>query len=87
MRWPSKFAVLLGLSALLTPAFQAATISGTIRGPNGTPFEGAFVQAQNTKSNIKDRYFYIAADSQRAVSSELLRGERLFCLISVVVAA
>jgi hypothetical protein len=52
MRWPSEFAVLLGWSALLTPVFQAATISGTVRGPDGTPFEGAFVQAQNTKSKI-----------------------------------
>ncbi|HVB34111.1 MAG TPA: carboxypeptidase regulatory-like domain-containing protein [Patescibacteria group bacterium] len=29
-----------------------ATISGTVKGPAGKPFEGAFVEAQNTTTNI-----------------------------------
>ena len=28
------------------------TISGVVKSPDGAPFEGAFVQAQNTKSHI-----------------------------------
>ena len=31
---------------------SAATISGTVKGPDGTPFEGAFVGAQNSKTKI-----------------------------------
>src|ERR1700693_3213667 len=28
------------------------TITGTVKGPDGNPFEGAFVQAQNAKTRI-----------------------------------
>ena len=31
---------------------HGATISGTVKGPDGAPFKGAFVQAQNTKTKI-----------------------------------
>src|SRR6266851_1675255 len=31
---------------------HAATITGTVKGPDGAPFKGAFVQAQNTKTKI-----------------------------------
>jgi len=31
---------------------MGATISGTVKGPDGAPFEGAFVEAQNTTTNI-----------------------------------
>src|SRR6266513_1106516 len=29
-----------------------ATVTGTVKGPDGAPFEGAFVQAQNVKTKI-----------------------------------
>ena len=31
---------------------QAATITGTVVGPDGEPFKGAFVEAQNLKTKI-----------------------------------
>src|SRR3984957_1772019 len=34
-----------------SPAF-AATVTGTVKGPDGAPFEGAFVQAVNAKTKI-----------------------------------
>src|SRR5579863_9694474 len=30
----------------------AGTVSGTVKGPDGAPFEGAFVGAQNSKTRI-----------------------------------
>jgi virginiamycin B lyase len=46
---------ILSLLALLTfagPLCYGATIAGTVKGPDGAPFEGAFVQAQNSKTRI-----------------------------------
>ena len=45
MRSAAKLAGCIGLTVLLTPLCYAATISGTVKGPDGAPFEGAFVQA------------------------------------------
>jgi len=42
---------------IVTPA----TITGTVKGPDGAPFEGAFVQAQNTKTRMA---FIVLTDSQ-----------------------
>jgi len=52
MRSAAKLAGCIGLTVLLTPLCYAATISGTVKGPDGAPFEGAFVQAHNTKTKI-----------------------------------
>ncbi|HVB34976.1 MAG TPA: carboxypeptidase regulatory-like domain-containing protein [Patescibacteria group bacterium] len=46
---------MLGLMVFLfsaVPLAMGATISGTVKGPDGAPFEGAFVEAQNTSTNI-----------------------------------
>src|SRR5690349_21730629 len=47
----------LSLSAttllLLSSAAPAATVTGMVKGPDGTPFRGAFVQAQDTATNIQ----------------------------------
>ena len=43
---------ILGAFALLPSAMQAATISGTVAGPDGTAFRGAFVQARNAQTRI-----------------------------------
>ena len=43
---------ILGLVAITPPAADAATISGTVAGPDGAAFRGAFVQARNAKSKI-----------------------------------
>ncbi len=44
----------LGLlaAALLSTASQAATVTGAVKGPDGAPFRGAFVQAQDTQTKI-----------------------------------
>ncbi|HVZ60924.1 MAG TPA: carboxypeptidase regulatory-like domain-containing protein [Terriglobales bacterium] len=42
-------AVLIG--AVSAPCFSA-TITGSVKGPEGSPFRGAFVQAQNVKTRI-----------------------------------
>jgi virginiamycin B lyase len=61
--YPAIFAWLLVLSALalLHPASRAATIRGTVRGPDGTPFRAAFVDARNATSNIT---VMVLSDSQ-----------------------
>ena len=43
---------MVGLAVLLTPVCYAASITGTVKGPDGAAFRGAFVQAQNSKTRI-----------------------------------
>ena len=51
--WPKKNIVMLfALACFFLPQAGAATITGTVKGPDGAPFMGAFVQAQNTKTKI-----------------------------------
>ena len=42
----------LGLFALTSSFADAATIAGTVKGPDGAAFRGAFVQARNAKTKI-----------------------------------
>ena len=42
--------IVLAVSAV--PLAMGATISGTVKGPGGAPFDGAFVEAQNTTTSI-----------------------------------
>ena len=54
MRHP-KFWTSLGLAiatVFLTSVAYGATITGTVKGPDGAPFKGAFVEAQNKKTKI-----------------------------------
>src|SRR5579863_2712333 len=46
--------ILALVSAMIFVAAFAhgATITGTVKGPDGAPFKGAFVEAQNTKTKI-----------------------------------
>ena len=37
---------------LFSSSAFAATVTGTVKGPDGAPFEGAFVQAVNAKTKI-----------------------------------
>src|SRR6185312_15524035 len=48
----SRVAALASLIAFLGGASFGATISGTVKGETGAPFQGAFVEAQNAKSKI-----------------------------------
>ena len=52
MRLQKKFLILAVLLFSLAPFSKAATISGTVKGPDGKPFMGAFVEAQNLDSRI-----------------------------------
>jgi virginiamycin B lyase len=47
-----KLLALTGLVVSIGAASYGATVRGTVRGPDGAPFTGAFVQAQNTKTKI-----------------------------------
>ena len=45
-------ALALSTSFLALAAAQAATVTGSVKGPDGQPFRGAWVAAQNTKTKI-----------------------------------
>jgi virginiamycin B lyase len=47
-----KVAQLFGSFVMLSSLSYAATITGTVKGPDSMPFEGAFVEAQNTKTKM-----------------------------------
>ena len=47
-----KLTSLASAFAFLAPFACGATITGTVKGPDGAPFRGAFVQAQNTETRI-----------------------------------
>src|SRR5690349_1894145 len=47
MRSPACLAV-LGFVGIASLPADAATITGTVKGPDGAPFRAAFVQARNT---------------------------------------
>ena len=48
----TRFFALAGLACLLGSACLGDTVSGTVKGADGASFQGAFVEAQNTKSHI-----------------------------------
>src|ERR1700733_8371492 len=52
MRVARKFLAFLASFVCLSSFGHAATIRGTVKGPDGSPFEGAFVGAQNSKTKI-----------------------------------
>ncbi len=53
MRLRNLLPLLAGVLALLTAtAVRASTITGTVKGPDGSAFPGAFVEAQNMKTKI-----------------------------------
>ncbi len=52
MRAQSRFLSLIILVFLLGSVCQGATVTGTVKGPDGAPFQGAFVQAQNVKNKV-----------------------------------
>src|SRR6266852_1815791 len=52
MKSASKFAGLLSAFLFLANFAQAATVTGSVKSPDGTAFRGAFVQAQNTSTRV-----------------------------------
>src|SRR5215470_10522932 len=52
---PMRLSIFLGMTSLIVLAVStadAATITGTVKGPDGQAFRGAFVQARNAKTKI-----------------------------------
>src|SRR6476620_8916330 len=53
MRSPARLLLgILGCLALSASPANAATVSGTVAGPDAAPYRGAFVQARNAKTKI-----------------------------------
>ena len=52
MRPQRKLLPLISLLAFLGSVCHGATITGTVKSPEGGPFQGAFVEAQNTKTKM-----------------------------------
>src|SRR6266576_579425 len=52
MRSQTKVWGLLSLIVFLSSACYGAAITGTVKGADGAPFQGAFVEAQNAKTKI-----------------------------------
>src|SRR5579862_5497826 len=48
----TKFLALVGLALYLASSCYGATVSGTVKGPDGAPVQGAFIQAQNLKTKM-----------------------------------
>ena len=62
---------LMGAVVLLGSVCQGATISGTVKGVDGAPFQGAFVEAQNSKTKITT---IVLSDGQGRYRIEKLPG-------------
>jgi virginiamycin B lyase len=52
MRLKLRFFPALGVVLYLSSLCNGATVTGMVKGADGTPFQGAFVAAQNTKSRM-----------------------------------
>src|SRR5271169_7230292 len=61
MRSLGKTFALLGLTVFISCACYGAKITGTVKGADGAPFQGAFVEAQNAKTKIT---VIVLSDSQ-----------------------
>lgn len=48
----TRYLLLASGLLFLSPYSSAATITGNIKGPDGSPFRGAFIQAQNSSTKI-----------------------------------
>ena len=69
MRPLSKFLALLSLAVFLAANCNGASVSGMVKGPDGAPVQGAFIQAQNTKTKIS---YFVLSDTQGHYRAENL---------------
>ena len=65
--------VAFGLFVFASPLADAATITGTVTGPDGAPFRAAFVQARHTK--LKMTISVLSDNQGRYVVENLPAGE------------
>jgi virginiamycin B lyase len=69
----TKVLTLASVLTVLPPLSSAATITGTVKGPDGAPFGGGFVQAQNSQTHMT---FIVLSNSQgRYVIEKLPAGK------------
>lgn len=61
MPFRTQIFLLLAVSLLAIPLCRGANVAGVVHGPDGAPFMGAFVEAQNAKSKIT---FIVLSDKQ-----------------------
>jgi virginiamycin B lyase len=61
MRRLNKIQIVASAFLFLSSFARAATVTGVVRGPDGAPVEGAFVQAQNSQTNMS---FIVLSDGQ-----------------------
>src|SRR5580704_5023822 len=61
MRPQLRLLPLIALIVSVVPVSHAAAITGTVKGPDSAPFQGAFVEAQNSQSRIT---VVVLSDSQ-----------------------
>jgi cytochrome c5 len=64
---------MLGLVIFASPCADAATISGTVTGPDGAPFRGAFVQARH--AGLKMTVSVLSDNQGRFVAENLPAGD------------
>src|SRR6202142_669463 len=69
MRLSSRFLLLVSLFLFSGSACFAATITGTVKGPDSAPFQGAFVEAHNAKTRMT---FIVLSNSQGQYKIEKL---------------
>ena len=50
MRSVSKLVAFLSFVVVFSSLVHAATVTGNVKGPDGAPLEGAFIQAVNASS-------------------------------------
>src|SRR5271165_5109399 len=65
----SSIVTLIAGMAVIASACYGATITGTVKGPDGSPAKSVFVQAQNTKTKITT---YVMSDAQGRYKIEKL---------------
>src|SRR5580658_8732081 len=76
-----SFLSLAGLIVLSSSACDGSTITGTVKGPDGTPFQGAFVEAQNAKTRMT---VAVLSDTQGRYQIEKLPAGEYRLLIKAV---
>jgi virginiamycin B lyase len=69
MKPQTKFSSLGAVALILAVTSYGAEISGAVKGPDGAPVEGVFVQAQNAKTKIS---FFVLTDHQGRYRAEKL---------------
>ena len=68
VRFGSLVSVIAALTVIASACY-GATITGTVKGPDGSPAKSVFVQAQNTKTKITT---YVMSDAQGRYKIEKL---------------